>query len=83
MDIVTFAPCKKMAQNNQMNEVIQQEIEEIRGLIQNLQSDKEEYNAKLQAIEEKIATVQTDRILAELQNVRERLETKVSAYIVE
>ena len=88
MDIVTFALCKKMASQGE-NEV-QQQIDEIKNSISELQTGQGESDLEIQAIqtaiqaiEEKVNEVQTDTILAELRDVREQLSLKVSARIVE
>ena len=88
MDIVTFALCKKLASQGE-NEV-QQQINEIKNSISELQTGQGESDLEIQAIqtaiqsiEGKINEVQTDTILAELRDVREQLSLKVSARIVE
>ena len=88
MDIVTFALCKKLASQGE-NEV-QQQIDEIKNSISELQTGQGESDLEIQAIqtaiqsiEEKVNEVQTDTILAELRDVREQLSLKVSARIVE
>ena len=88
MDIVTFALCKKLASQGE-NEV-QQQIDEIKNSISELQTGQGESDLEIQAIqtaiqsiEGKINEVQTDTILAELRDVREQLSLKVSARIVE
>lgn len=88
MDIVTFALCKKIASQGE-NEV-QQQIDEIKNSISELQTGQGESDLEIQAIqtaiqsiEGKVNEVQTDTILAELRDVREQLSLKVSARIVE
>ena len=88
MDIVTFALCKKMTSQGE-NEV-QQQIDEIKNSISELQTGQGESDLEIQAIQTAIQTiegkvneVQTDTILAELRDVREQLSLKVSARIVE
>ena len=88
MDLVTFALCKKLASQGE-NEV-QQQIDEIKNSISELQTGQGESDLEIQAIqtaiqaiEEKVNEVQTDTILAELRDVREKLSLKVSARIVE
>ena len=88
MDIVTFALCKKLASQGE-NEV-QQQIDEIKNSISELQTGQGESDLEIQAIqtaiqsiEGKVNEVQTDTILAELRDVREQLSLKVSARIVE
>lgn len=90
MDIVTFALCKKMTQNGVSSEEVQQQIDEIKNSISELQTGQGESDLEIQAIqtaiqsiEGKINEVQTDTILAELRDVREQLSSKVSARIVE
>ena len=90
MDIVTFALCKKMAQNGVSSDEVQQQINEIKNSISELQTGQGESDLEIQAIqtaiqsiEGKINEVQTDTILAELRDVREQLSSKVSARIVE
>ena len=90
MDIVTFALCKKMTQNGVSSEEVQQQIDEIKNSISELQTGQGESDLEIQAIqtaiqaiEEKVNEVQTDTILAELRDVREQLSSKVSARIVE
>lgn len=84
MDIVTFALCKKMTQGGGGTSAeVQQQIDEIKTMITQLETRQEEYDIKLSSIEEKVATVQTDRILTELQEVRNELALKVSAVIME
>lgn len=83
MDIVTFALCKKMTQNGVSSAEVQQQIDEIKTMITQLETRQEEYDIKLSSIEEKVATVQTDRILTELQEVRNELALKVSAVVME
>ena len=90
MDIVTFALCKKMTQNGVSSEEVQQQIDEIKNSISELQTGQGESDLEIQAIqtaiqsiEGKINEVQTDTILAELRDVREQLSLKVSARIVE
>ena len=84
MDIVTFALCKKLAsQGENVSAEIQQQINEIKTMITQLETGQEEYDAKLTSIEGKVNEVQTDTILAELRDVREKLSLKVSARIVE
>ena len=90
MDIVTFALCKKMAQNGVSSDEVQQQINEIKNSISELQTGQGESDLEIQAIqtaiqaiEEKVNEVQTDTILAELRDVREQLSLKVSARIVE
>ena len=90
MDIVTFALCKKMTQNGVSSAEVQQQIDEIKNSISELQTGQGESDLEIQAIqtaiqaiEEKVNEVQTDTILAELRDVREQLSLKVSARIVE
>ena len=90
MDIVTFALCKKMTQNGVSSAEVQQQIDEIKNSISELQTGQGESDLEIQAIqtaiqsiEGKINEVQTDTILAELRDVREQLSLKVSARIVE
>ena len=90
MDIVTFALCKKMTQNGVSSDEVQQQIDEIKNSISELQTGQGESDLEIQAIqtaiqsiEGKINEVQTDTILAELRDVREQLSLKVSARIVE
>ena len=85
MDIVTFALCKKMASQGGggTSAEVQQQIDEIKTMITQLETGQEEYDAKLTSIEEKVNEVPTDTILAELRDVREQLSSKVSARIVE
>ena len=90
MDIVTFALCKKMTQNGVSSDEVQQQIDEIKNSISELQTGQGESDLEIQAIqtaiqsiEGKINEVQTDTILAELRDVREQLSSKVSARIVE
>ena len=90
MDIVTFALCKKMAQNGVSSDEVQQQINEIKNSISELQTGQGESDLEIQAIqtaiqsiEGKVNEVQTDTILAELRDVREQLSSKVSARIVE
>ena len=90
MDIVTFALCKKMTQNGVSSAEVQQQIDEIKNSISELQTGQGESDLEIQAIqtaiqsiEGKINEVQTDTILAELRDVREQLSSKVSARIVE
>ena len=90
MDIVTFALCKKMTQNGVSSEEVQQQIDEIKNSISELQTGQGESDLEIraiqtaiQSIEGKINEVQTDTILAELREVREQLSLKVSARIVE
>lgn len=84
MDIVTFALCKKMTQGGGGTSAeVQQQIDEIKKLIEQIEVDKEEYDIKLSSIEEKINAAQTDRILTELQEVRNELALKVSAVVME
>ena len=90
MDIVTFALCKKMTQNGVSSAEVQQQIDEIKNSISELQTGQGESDLEIQAIqtaiqsiEGKINEVQTDTILAELRDVREKLSSKVSARIVE
>ena len=91
MDIVTFALCKKLAsQGGNVSAEVQQQIDEIKNSISELQTGQGESDLEIQAIqtaiqviEEKVNEVQTDTILAELRNVREQLSLKVSARIVE
>ena len=45
----------------------------IKTMTTQLETGQEEYDIKLSSIEEKVATVQTDRILTELQEVRNEL----------
>ena len=87
MDIVTFALCKKLAGTSAE---VQQQIDEIKNSISELQTGQGESDLEIQAIqtaiqsiEEKVNEVQTDTILAELRDVREQLSLKVSARIVE
>ena len=84
MDIVTFALCKKMAQNGVSSDEVQQQINEIKNSISELQTGQGESDLEIQAIqtaiqaiEEKVNEVQTDTILAELRDVREQLSLKV------
>ena len=88
MDIVTFALCKKLA--SQGGNEVQQQIDEIKNSISELQTGQGESDLEIQAIqttiqsiEGKVNEVQTDTILAELRDVREQLSLKVSARIVE
>ena len=90
MDIVTFALCKKMTQNGVSSAEVQQQIDEIKNSISELQTGQGESDLEIQAIqtaiqsiEGKINEVQTDTILAELRDVREQLSLKVTARIVE
>ena len=90
MDIVTFALCKKITQNGVSSDEVQQQIDEIKNSISELQTGQGESDLEIQAIqtaiqsiEGKINEVQTDTILAELRDVREQLSLKVSARIVE
>lgn len=90
MDIVTFALCKKMTQNGVSSDEVQQQINEIKNSISELQTGQGESDLEIQAIqtaiqsiEGKVNEVQTDTILAELRDVREQLSLKVSARIVE
>ena len=90
MDIVTFALCKKMTQNGVSSAEVQQQIDEIKNSISELQTGQGESDLEIQAIqtaiqsiEGKVNEVQTDTILAELRDVREQLSLKVSARIVE
>ena len=85
MDIVTFALCKKLASQGGggTSAEVQQQIDEIKTMITQLETGQEEYDAKLTSIEGKVNEVQTDTILAELRDVREQLSLKVSARIVE
>ena len=90
MDIVTFALCKKMTQNGVSSAEVQQQIDEIKNSISELQTGQGESDLEIQAIqtaiqaiEGKINEVQTDTILAELRDIREKLSLKVSARIVE
>lgn len=90
MDIVTFALCKKMTQNGVSSDEVQQQIDEIKNSISELQTGQGESDLEIQAIqtaiqaiEGKVNEVQTDTILAELRDVREKLSLKVSARIVE
>ena len=52
---------------------VYQQIDEIKTMTTQLETGQEEYDIKLSSIEEKVATVQTDRILTELQEVRNEL----------
>lgn len=92
MDIVTFALCKKLASQGGggTSAEVQQQIDEIKNSISELQTGQGESDLEIQAIqtaiqaiEEKVNEVQTDTILAELRDVREKLSLKVSARIVE
>ena len=90
MDIVTFALCKKMTQNGVSSDEVQQQIDEIKNSISELQTGQGESDLEIQAIqtaiqaiEGKVNEVQTDTILAELRDLREKLSLKVSARIVE
>lgn len=93
MDIVTFALCKKMTQNGVSSDEVQQQIDEIKNSISELQTGQGESDLEIQAIQTAIQSiegkvnevqeVQTDIILAELRDVREQLSLKVSARIVE
>lgn len=90
MDIVTFALCKKMTQNGVSSDEVQQQINEIKNSISELQTGQGESDLEIQAIqtaiqsiEGKVNEVQTDTILAELRDIREQLSLKVSARIVE
>ena len=80
-DVVTYALCRKGGGGTSAE--VQQQIEEIKTMITQLETRQEEYDIKLSSIEEKVATVQTDRILTELQEVRNELALKVSAVVME
>lgn len=80
-DVVTYALCKKGGGGTSAE--VQQQIDEIKTMITQLETRQEEYDIKLSSIEEKVATIQTDRILTELQEVRNELALKVSAVIME
>lgn len=80
-DVVTYALCRKGGGGTSAE--VQQQIDEIKTMITQLETRQEEYDIKLSSIEEKVATVQTDRILTELQEVRNELALKVSAVVVE
>ena len=80
-DVVTYALCRKSGGGTSAE--VQQQIDEIKTMITQLETRQEEYDIKLSSIEEKVATVQTDRILTELQEVRNELALKVSAVVME
>ena len=80
-DVVTYALCRKGGEATSAE--VQQQINEIKTMITQLETRQEEYDIKLSSIEEKVATVQTDRILTELQEVRNELALKVSAVVME
>lgn len=80
-DVVTYALCRKGGGGTSAE--VQQQIDEIKTMITQLETRQEEYDIKLSSIEEKVATVQTDRILTELQEVRNELALKVSAVVME
>ena len=80
-DVVTYALCRKGGGGASAE--VQQQIDEIKTMITQLETGQEEYDAKLTSIEGKVNEVQTDTILAELRDVREQLSLKVSARIVE
>lgn len=80
-DVVTYALCRKGGGGASAE--VQQQIDEIKTMITQLETRQEEYDIKLSSIEEKVATVQTDRILTELQEVRNELALKVSAVVME
>ena len=80
-DVVTYALCRKGGGGTSAE--VQQQIDEIKTMITQLETGQEEYDAKLTSIEGKVNEVQTDTILAELRDVREQLSLKVSARIVE
>lgn len=80
-DVVTYALCRKGGGSTSAE--VQQQIDEIKTMITQLETRQEEYDIKLSSIEEKVATVQTDRILTELQEVRNELALKVSAVVME
>ena len=80
-DVVTYALCRKGGGGASAE--VQQQIDEIKTMITQLETRQEEYDIKLSSIEEKVATVQTDRILTELQKVRNELALKVSAVVME
>ena len=80
-DVVTYALCRKGGGGTSAE--VQQQINEIKTMITQLETRQEEYDIKLSSIEEKVATVQTDRILTELQEVRNELALKVSAVVME
>lgn len=80
-DVVTYALCRKGGGGTSAE--VQQQIDEIKTMITQLETRQEEYDIKLSSIEEKVATIQTDRILTELQEVRNELALKVSAVVME
>ena len=87
-DVVTYALCRKGGGSASVE--VQQQIDEIKNSISELQTGQGESDLEIQAIqtaiqsiEGKVNEVQTDTILAELRDVREQLSLKVSARIVE
>ena len=87
-DVVTYALCRKGGGG--ISAEVQQQIDEIKNSISELQTGQGESDLEIQAIqtaiqsiEGKVNEVQTDTILAELRDVREKLSLKVSARIVE
>ena len=87
-DVVTYVLCRKSGGGTSAE--VQQQIDEIKNSISELQTGQGESDLEIQAIqtaiqaiEEKVNEVQTDTILAELRDVREQLSLKVSARIVE
>ena len=87
-DVVTYALCRKGGGGTSAE--VYQQIDEIKNSISELQTGQGESDLEIQAIqtaiqsiEGKINEVQTDTILAELRDVREKLSLKVSARIVE
>ena len=87
-DVVTYALCRKGGEATSAE--VQQQIDEIKNSISELQTGQGESHLEIQAIqtaiqsiEEKVNEVQTDTILAGLRDVREQLSLKVSARIVE
>lgn len=87
-DVVTYALCRKGGGGASAE--VQQQIDEIKNSISELQTGQGESDLEIQAIqtaiqsiEGKVNEVQTDTILAELRDVREKLSLKVSARIVE
>ena len=87
-DVITYALCRKGGGGTSAE--VQQQIDEIKNSISELQTGQGESDLEIQtiqtaiqSIEGKINEVQTDTILAELRDVREKLSLKVSARIVE
>ena len=58
MDIVTFALCKKMTQNGVSSDEVQQQINEIKNSISELQTGQGESDLEIQAIQTAIQTIE-------------------------